>query len=90
MNFGSHSSFSKKYLLHGPKIAPIKNFFNPNLLSFLEGEDIYHIESNGEALLIFKFGREAHKNQVEKMLTFTEHLLENIDDEYLKHDGSPS
>lgn len=49
------------------------------LVNFFKTPDIYHIESNGEALLIFKFSREAPTKQVERMLQFTSELLEVID-----------
>ena len=70
-----HEYFSRKYLIHGPNAKHIKDFFSIPLIDFFEKREIYHIESNGEALLIFKFGREANAQYVSKMLDFTKELL---------------
>ena len=78
VNFKNHVDFSKTYLLHGPNEHLIREFFNENLISLLEKREVYHIESNGEALLIFKFGREARAKQAAEMLAFTEEVLDRI------------
>jgi MFS superfamily sulfate permease-like transporter len=45
--------FSKKFLIMGNKEAEIRSFFTDDIIRFFEDHQIYHIESNGEALFIF-------------------------------------
>ena len=45
--------FSKKFLLFGNEEAKIRSFFSEEIIRFFENNQIYHIESNGEALFIF-------------------------------------
>lgn len=75
IDFQLFTKFSKKFLLKGEDEVAIRSFFTPELIEFLEQEDIYHIESNREALLLFKYLRPAKVDEVTKMLAFSERLL---------------
>ena len=47
------TKISDKFLIMGHEEDDLRKFFSPNLLAFLEKSEVQHIESNGEALMIF-------------------------------------
>lgn len=53
IDFKMYPDFSKKFLLMGNNEAEIRSFFTDEIIRFFENHQIYHLESNGEALLIF-------------------------------------
>lgn len=48
-----YPDFSKKFLITGNEESEIRSFFTPEIIRFFETHQIYHLESNGEALVIF-------------------------------------
>ena len=56
----------------------IKTLFNPDLVKFLEKNQIQHIESNGEALIIFRYLHIAPAGEVLTMLKLSEELLDHM------------
>lgn len=75
INFKKYAGFSNKFQLRGEDEEAIRAFFTDNLISFLEQNEIHHIESNGEALMIFKYLHIARTDEVQNMLTFSRNLL---------------
>ena len=53
IDFEMYPTFSKKFLLMGNNESKIRSFFTEEIIRFFETHQIYHIESNGEALIIF-------------------------------------
>ena len=53
IDFEMYPDFSKKFLLKGKEETEIQSFFTPEIIKFFENHQIYHLESNGEALIIF-------------------------------------
>jgi MFS superfamily sulfate permease-like transporter len=53
IDFEMYSDFSKKFLIMGNDEQKIRSFFTDEIIRFFENHQIYHLESNGEALLIF-------------------------------------
>ena len=53
INFEMYPDFSKKFLLMGPNEDEIRSFFTDEIIQFFEDHQIYHIESNGESMVIF-------------------------------------
>lgn len=53
IDFEMYPNFSKKFLIMGNKEAEIQAFFTDKIVRFFEEHQIYHLESNGEALVIF-------------------------------------
>lgn len=80
IDFHLYPNFSKQFLLMGENEENIRQFFTKELIYFLEHEEVYHIESNGTALLIFKNLKLARITSVSKILRFSEQLLEKIVD----------
>ena len=53
IGFEMYSDFSKKFLIMGNNEPEIRSFFTDEVIRFFENHQIYHLESNGEALVIF-------------------------------------
>jgi MFS superfamily sulfate permease-like transporter len=53
IDFEMYPNFSKKFLIMGNEEAEIRSFFTAEIIQFFENHQIYHLESNGEALVIF-------------------------------------
>ena len=79
INFEKYDDFSNKFQLSGEKRDNIRDFFTDDLIRFLEQNEIHHIESNGEALMIFKYLHIARTDEVQNMLTFAHNLLSHMD-----------
>ena len=78
INFKKNKGFSNKFLLSGEEESEIREFFTEDLIRFLEDNEIHHIESNGEALMIFKYLHIAKTDEVQNMLTFGLNLLKHM------------
>jgi len=75
INFKKYTDFSNKFQLSGENEVEIRAFFTDDLIHFLEENEIHHIESNGEALMVFKYIHIARTDEVKNMLTFATNLL---------------
>ena len=53
IDFEMYPDFSKKFLLMGENESEIRSFFTDEIIHFFENHQIYHLESNGESLIIF-------------------------------------
>jgi len=53
IDFEMYPDFSKKFLIMGNKEQEIRSFFSHEIIQFFENRQIYHLESNGESLVIF-------------------------------------
>jgi len=53
IDFEMYPGFSEKFLIMGNNEAEIRSFFTPEIINFFENHQIYHLESNGEALVVF-------------------------------------
>ena len=78
IDFKEYPNFSKKFVLTGDDEEEIRDFFNSRLLRFLADNDIYHIECNGEALLIFRYFKPAKTEEIFSMLEFADKLLKEM------------
>ncbi|XOV65993.1 MAG: SulP family inorganic anion transporter [Fluviicola sp.] len=78
IDFEGAPIFSNKLKLTGPDEAAIRKVFTPELIAFLESEQIYHIESNGKALIIFNSLRIASPGEVKNMVRFTADLVKHL------------
>lgn len=73
-----YPKISKKFLLMGDSDESINKLFDKNLINFLEEHEIQHIESNGEALMIFHYLHIAPADEMQKMLDFSMELLNRM------------
>ncbi len=53
IDFTVSPNFSSKFLLIREEEKQIEMFFTPELIQFFESKQVYHVKSDGEALLIF-------------------------------------
>ena len=53
IDFEMYPDFSKKFLITGRNEAEIRSFFTADMIRFFESQQIYHVESNGEAIVLF-------------------------------------
>ena len=53
IDFDMYPDFSDKFLITGNKESEIRSFFTDETIRFFENHQIYHLESNGEAIVIF-------------------------------------
>lgn len=78
INFVKYAGFSGKFHLSGEDEDAIRAFFTADLIRYLEENEIHHIESNGEALMIFKYIHIARTDEVRNMLDFSSNLLKHM------------
>lgn len=79
IDFKHFTQFSRRFVLKGPNERSIRKLMTPELLAFFEAEEeVYHLESNGHELVIFKFFRLASPREIEHMLGFSERLVEKL------------
>lgn len=74
INFKQFGEFSTKFLLYGADEAAIQNFFNAELIEYLDKNDSYHIECDGSVILIFSQMRFASASDMLRFHTFSEGL----------------
>jgi len=78
INFRKNPGFSTKFVLSGEDEEGVRDFFTDELLQFMADHEVHHIESNGEALMIFKYLHIARTDEVQNMLTFAHDLLSHM------------
>ena len=73
-----HSDFNKRFYLLGEDEVAIKTLFNNDFIHFFESNPYYHIESNGNSLLIFSKERLASIKEVKALFDFGKRLKQVI------------
>ncbi|SFZ90215.1 Sulfate permease, MFS superfamily [Flaviramulus basaltis] len=73
-----HDDFSKRFYLLGDNEAGIAEFFNDDVTRFFESNPYYHVESNGNALLVFGKERLASIQEIKTLFDFGKRLKEVI------------
>ena len=84
IDFKEYERFSRKFLLQGPDEESIRKFFSPALVRFFEKGDIYHLESNGREILIFRHLRLISAQEVKKMVGYSEKLVHRLQEAVLQ------
>lgn len=80
IDFEMYTDFSKKFLLMGNNEKAIKDFFSKEIVDFFETRQVFHIESNGEALLIFDKFKVARTDETIKFIEFANELAALINE----------
>ncbi|MAZ96849.1 MAG: sulfate transporter [Flavobacteriales bacterium] len=70
--------FDRRFNLKGEDEKAIKEFFNPECLAFLASHPVFHMESNGDALLIFHKERAASVAEFKLMVSFARDFYQRI------------
>ena len=79
IDFDMYPNFSKKFLITGNKEAEIRAFFTDKVIRFFENHQIYHLESNGEALIIFDKIKLARTDETVKFIDYGRELAKLLD-----------
>ncbi|MBX2798566.1 MAG: hypothetical protein KTR31_12870 [Myxococcales bacterium] len=75
IDFKLFPKFSSKFLLKGDDESELSEFFTEERLKFFEEEEVYHIESRGTRLLIFRYLRLGGAAELVRMVTFCRKLV---------------
>ena len=70
--------FDKRFNLKGEDEKAIRAFFSPGCLAFLASHPVFHMESNGKALLIFHKERAASVSEFKLMVNFAREFSDRI------------
>jgi len=74
INFTHYPDFSKRFHLSGNNESAIKELFTSELIYFFESHPFFHIESNGNTILIKGKDRLSSLQEIKMMLSFAEDL----------------
>jgi hypothetical protein len=75
LNFTDNQDFSKLYFLKGSNESEIRSFFTSEVLDFLVQNPIYHIECNGNEILIVGPVGVTSISEIENQIETIERLL---------------
>lgn len=79
IDFEMYSDFSKKFLIMGNNEEKIRSFFTNDIIRFFENHQIYHLESNGEALLIFDKVKLARTDETIALINYGDELAKTLE-----------
>jgi MFS superfamily sulfate permease-like transporter len=74
IDFSMYSNISKEFLVMGRNETAVRAFFTDEVVRFMETHQLYHLESNGEALLIFDKVKLARTDETMKLIKYGEEL----------------
>jgi len=74
IDFEMYPNFSKSFLITGKDESEIQAFFTDDLIRFFESHQIYHIESNGEAIILFDKIKLARTDETIALVDYTKEL----------------
>jgi MFS superfamily sulfate permease-like transporter len=75
IEFGDHPGFSKTYYLRGYDEQSVRDFFNGEVIKFLESHDEMHIECHKHRLLIYKKRDLMSTQDIETAVNFAQAFL---------------
>jgi MFS superfamily sulfate permease-like transporter len=75
---GNHTDFTNRFYLLGEDQDAIRDFFNDELVLFLESNPYYHIEAHKNALLIFNTKRTAGTKEIKSLINYGRRLEQVI------------
>jgi len=81
IDFELFTGFSSKFLVMGNNEEEIKAFFNEKIIRFFETQQVFHIEGNGDALLIFDKFKIARTDETLKFIEFARQLGQLISED---------
>jgi MFS superfamily sulfate permease-like transporter len=82
INIENHDDFSKRFYLLGDNQKGITKFFNDDITHFFESNPYYHVESNGNGLLIFGKERLASVKEIKALFDFGKRLKAVVNSSY--------
>ena len=79
IDFAMYPDFSKKFLITGNMESEIRSFFTDEIIRFFENNQIYHLESNGEAIVIFDKIKLARTDETVAFIKYGKELATLLD-----------
>jgi len=79
IDFEMYPDFSKKFLITGKNESEIQSFFTDEIMRFFENHQIYHLESNGEAIVIFDKIKLARTDETVAFIDYGKELAKLLD-----------
>ncbi|MDC1011720.1 SulP family inorganic anion transporter [Flavobacteriaceae bacterium] len=76
IDFEMYPDFSSKFLITGKNESEIRSFFSKELVGFFEKNQIYHVESNGEAIIIFDKIKLARTDETISLIDYSRRLVQ--------------
>lgn len=73
-----HEDFSRRFKLQGRDIEGIKAFFTNEVVLFFESHPYYHLESDGEQILIIKGQRIATISEVKALASYGKAFIDQL------------
>ena len=70
INFDAYPVFSDKFVLKGPDESAIRSFFHPGIIRKVAQHPHFHMESNGEAILLYRFDKSASEKSISELIRF--------------------
>jgi MFS superfamily sulfate permease-like transporter len=80
IDFEMYPGFSNKLLITGNNEPEIRAFFTDEIIRFFENHQIYHLESNGEALVIFDKIKLARTDETIAFIDYGKELATLLDE----------
>ena len=76
IDFEMYPDFSRKFLITGKNESEIRSFFSKELVEFFEKNQIYHVESSGEAIIIFDKIKLARTDETISLIDYSRRLVQ--------------
>ena len=74
IDFKMHPDFSRSFKVKGQDRDALHRFFDDELIEFFQSNKAFHLESNGEALLIFEKERLGIIREIKQLVSFASRL----------------
>ena len=70
IDFEAYPVFSDQFVLKGPNEEAIRKFFHPGIIRKVEQYPDFHIESNGEAIILYRFDQAEDDESISELIRF--------------------
>ncbi|MDZ7846228.1 MAG: hypothetical protein U5L96_05420 [Owenweeksia sp.] len=70
VNFAKHPDFANTFKVKGKAKPEIYDFFDDEMIDFFQSNKAFHVESNGQSLLIFEKERVGILREIKQLVSF--------------------
>ncbi len=70
IDFDAYPVFSDAFVLKGPDETAIRSFFHPGIIRKVEQHPHFHMESNGEAIILYRFDKSEDDESISELIRF--------------------
>ncbi|MBT8326649.1 MAG: hypothetical protein KJP21_02935, partial [Bacteroidia bacterium] len=82
IDFGEEDDFGHEFSIKGENKEEIKLFFNKDMKAFLARNNMYHIESSENEMLVFRYFRVMGINEIQDLVNFGSELVSMIQKQF--------